>query len=96
MQIAISQARRLATWLEMNGVSAQKKTAALDVHERCYYGRPCGVFFLLHLKKMAMGLSAQIRPMQQFFSSSRNEVLKYTNWCIVVPLVVFADVQKDR
>ena len=52
-------------------------------------------FFLLHLKKMAMGLSAQIRPMQQFFSS-RNEVLKYTNWCIVVPLVVVADVQKDR
>jgi len=70
VQIAISQARRLVTWLEMNGVSAQKKkTAALDVHERCYYGRPCGVFFLLHLKKMAMGLSAQIRPMQQFFFS---------------------------
>ena len=67
VQIAISQARRLVTWLEMNGVSAQKKkkTAALDVHERCYYGRPCGVFFLLHLKKMAMGLSARIRSIMQ-------------------------------
>ena len=51
VQIAISQARRLVTWLEMNGVSAQKKTAALDVHERCYYGRPCGVFFFCYISK---------------------------------------------
>jgi len=64
----------------MNGVTT-------DVLVECF-------FFATSQKNGDGSFCANSSNAAVFFS--RNEVLKYTNWCIVVPLVVVADVQKDR